>query len=185
MIRTCIEKKILIGLLSVVLVVSGCPTAQQWFQIAGALLPIVGQTYLQFYGFARGGTDAADVALVQTLTTAGQDIMNRVGGLVQTYQTNKGTDTITQINALLAQAQKDADAFLADAQIKNSAKFAQYSAFAQAILADIQDIIAIVPIVVTPPATARGQVTVVEKTSLPAARTFEGVFKARLASLPK
>src|SRR2546421_8126475 len=136
MIRTSVEKKIMVSMLSMMLVVascvwvSGCPTAQQWFQIAGDLLPIIGNTYLQFYGFAKGGTDPADVALIQNLTSAGQDIFNQIGGpngLLATYEANKSATTVVQINALLAKAQQDVDAFLTDAQIKNSAHFAEYS----------------------------------------------------------
>lgn len=160
---------------------AGCPTAQQWFQIVGALLPIVGQTYLQFYGFARGGVDAGDIAKVQNLTTAGQDIIDKIGGpngLLSTYEANKSAGTLAEINALLTQAQQDVNAFLTDVQIKNSAKFAQYSAFAQAILADIKDIISLVPVV-----AANGKTT--QKVPYEKAKTFEGTFKARLAALPK
>lgn len=164
----------------------GCPNAQQWFQIVGALLPIVGQTYLQFYGFAKGGVDAGDIAKVQTLTQEGQDIIAKVGGFVQTFQTTKSAGIIAEINALLTQAQQDVDGFLTDAQIKNSARFAQFKAFADAILADIKDIVAIVPVVVPLTSkTAYGSPTIVEKTPLTKAKTFEGVFKDRLASLPK
>jgi hypothetical protein len=165
---------------------SGCPTEQQWFQIIGALLPIVSQTYLQFFSFAKGGVSAGEVTLVQNLTTSGQDLIKKIGDLVVTYQTTKSAGVIAEINALLTQARNDVDSFLADAQIKNSGKLAQYSAFAQAILADIQDIVAIVPIVVPVTSkTAYGAPTIVEKMNLSKAQTFEGVFKSRLAGLPK
>lgn len=185
--------KVFLAVSMSVVMAAGCPTAQQWFQIAGALLPIIGQTYLQFGSFTQAGAqNPAEVALVQTLTTAGQDILNKIGGpngLLATYQTNQNASVITQINALLAQAQTDVNAFLTDAQIKNSARFAEYSQFAQALLADIQDVVAIIPVVTpsTPPTTTARAVPakIVMRTSIKEASGLKAAFQARLSGLPK
>lgn len=179
------------GVLAVVLclalVVSGCPTAQQWFDIVGAILPIVGQTYLQFYGFAQGGTpDAADVALVQKLTSAGQDAIKQVEALVNAYKQSKDTTKLGETKAILAQLQASVDAFLTDAQIKNSTRFGDYKNFAEAILADITDLIALIPIIVPPPAGSKTGVTVIrENVSYSKAKGLKGIFEERLSKLKK
>lgn len=176
-------KGLLVMLLSVMLVVSGCWTAQQWFDLVSALLPILGQTYLQFYGFAQGGApDPSDVAKVQTLTKAGQDAIAQVEALIAAAKAG-GPSTAAQINAVLAQLQQSVGAFLTDAQIKNSTRFAQFDNFATAILADVQDIIALLPVVV-PSASGRG-VTVTVNPSYSKAKSLPNVFKERLSRLPK
>lgn len=175
------SKVSLVGLLSVVLVISGCWTAQQWFDIVGALLPIIGQTYLQFYGFAQGGVpDAGDVAKVQALTAAGQDAIKQVEALVAAAKAGD-TNGVTQTTAILAQLQQSVDAFLSDVQIKNSARFAQYGNFAHAILADITDVIALIPVFVQPAKFGSAQV----KVEYSKAKGLPAVFKERLDKLPK
>lgn len=177
------SKVALVSLLSIVLILSGCWTAQQWFDIVGALLPIIGQTYLQFYGFAQGGTpDAGDVAKVQALTSAGQDAIKQVEALVAAAKSG-GTSSAGQASAILAQLQLSVNAFLTDAQIKNSARFNEYSGFAQAILADVADVIALIPII-TPAARGRGASASIP-TSYSKAKGLTAVFQERLTKLPK
>jgi hypothetical protein len=177
-----ISKILVASLLSVVLCF-GCWTAQQWFDLVSALLPIIGQTYLQFYGFAQGGApDAGDVAKVQALSTAGQDAIKQVEALIAAQKAG-GPSVAGQVNAVLAQLQQSVTAFLSDAQIKNSAKFAQYSGFAQAILADIQDVIALIPVMT--PATAGHGAKASVGVSYSKAKNLPGVFQERLSKLPK
>lgn len=166
---------------------AGCPTSQQWFDIVGALLPILGNTYLQFYQFTqKGGVDPADITKVQELTTAGQDAVNKIKNLVKTVQGNMNAGTIGEINAVIDQLSASVDGFLADAQIKNSARFADYSMFAKFILADVKDIATLVPIVTPLSAStpAKG-VKVTMHTSLPKAKAMKSVFQFRLDSLKK
>jgi hypothetical protein len=160
--------------------------AQQWFQLVGALLPIIGQTYLQFYGFSqKGGVGADDIAKVQRLTSSGQDILSRVGGLVNEFEKTKSASTVVQIDGLITELQADVDGFLADTGIRNSANFAKYKLFADAILTDVKDLAGLIPIISGPPAHAEGAVTYTMRSSLPQAKSLEDVFKARLNSLPK
>ncbi len=177
------SKVILVGTLTVLLSLAevGC-SAKQWFDIVSALLPIIGQTYLQFYGFAQGSTpDAGDIAKVQTLTGAGQDAIKQVEGIVAAAQAG-GTSGVVQATAILTQLQQSVDAFLTDVQIKNSAHFAQYSGFAHAILADITDVIALIPVFVQP---AGGRVSVQTNISYSKAKSLHAVFQERLDKLPK
>ena len=178
------SKVALVSLLSIMLVLSGCWTAQQWFDIVGALLPIIGQTYLQFYGFAsKGGVDPADVALVQTLTTAGQDAITQVEGIIAAVKAGDQSG-LGKAKSVLAALQSSVNSFLTDAQIKNSAHFSEYSGFAQAILADVTDVIALIP-VITPPAAAGRRATVAVGVSYSKAKGLPSVFQERLAKLPK
>lgn len=175
-----ISKVALVGILSCALTIQGC-SAQQWFDIVGALLPIIGQTYLQFYGFAQGGApDAGDVARVQTLTAAGQDAIKQVEGIIAAAKTGSTTG-VAQASAILAQLQQSVDAFLNDAQIKNSTRADSYKNFAHAILADITDVIALIPVFVHPAAFGATQT----KVSYSHAKTLPAVFQERLDKLPK
>jgi hypothetical protein len=160
-----------------------CWTAQQWFDLISALLPILGQTYLQFYGFAsKGGVDPADVALVQRLTTAGQDAITRIQGIITAVKAGDQS-RLGELKSVLTALQADVNGFLTDAQIKNSAHFNEYSGFAQALLADVTDIIGLVP-VITPVKAIRGAVRVAVPTEYHQAKALPAIFKERLAHLP-
>lgn len=183
-----VSKGILAVVLSCCIIASGCWTAKQWFDIVGALLPIIGQTYLQFYGFAsKGGVDPADVALVQTLTSAGQDAITRVEAIITAVKAGDQS-RLGELKTVLAQVQANVNGFLTDAQIKNSAHFAEYSGYAQAILADVTDVIALIPVIATPASVKRagGTVSVVTiPTSYSKAKSLPAVFNERLSRLPK
>lgn len=175
-----VSKVTLVSLMAIVLTMSGCWTAQQWLSLVSTLLPIIGQTYLQFYGFAsKGGVDAGDIALVQNLTSAGQDAITQVEAIMAAVKAGDQTG-IGKAKSILAALQASVNSFLTDAQIKNSAHFAAYSGFAQAILADVTDVIALIPVVAV--AGARGATISV---SYSKAKGLPAVFNERLAKLPK
>lgn len=179
-------KKLLAVNLSFLLLLYGC-NAQQWFQVISALLPIVGQTYLQFYGLTQtGGVGADDIDKVQALTKQGQDLIKTVENLVSAYEKNKNASTIIQIKDVVTQLQQSVSAFLTDVQIKNSTQFARYQAYAEAILADILDIVSVIPVVVqATPVRATSVEVVIEHPNLAKAKNLVTVFKSRLAGLPK
>lgn len=181
-----LSKKILAINLSFLLLLSGC-NAQQWFQVISALLPIVGQTYLQFYGLTQtGGVGADDIAKVQALTQEGQRLIKTVESLVNAYQQNKNASTIVQIKDVVTQLQNSVQVFLTDAQIKNSTQFARYQAYAEAILADILDIVSVIPVVsMAAPLRATSAQVVIEHPNLAKAKNLVSIFKSRLAGLPK
>jgi len=184
------SKAALVSMLAVVLVISGCWTAQQWFTLVGALLPIIGQTYIQFSGFASGHpTSAAEVALVQGLTSAGQDAITRTEAIIAAVKAGDQS-RLGELKTVLSQLQQNVNGFLADAQIKNSANFAEYSGYAQAILADVSDVIALIPVIVPAPVVAAAKAggrtsTVTMSVSYGKAKGLPGVFSERLARLPK
>lgn len=181
--RPSAAKMTLAIIMSLCVAMSGCWTSQQWFDLVGALLPIIGQTYLQFYGFAQGGApDPGDVAKVQALSAAGQDAIKQVEALIAAAKAGN-TSGAAKASAILAQLQQSADAFLNDAQIKNSVRFAQYSNFAHALLADIQDVVALIPVFVQPAGGPLGGAQV--KVSYSKAKGLPGVFQERLNRLPK
>lgn len=186
-----VHKRIASSILAVVLAVLmvGCPTAQQWFDIVGGLLPIIGQTYLQFYGYTSGhAPDPGDIARVQALTTAGQDAIKQVEALIAAYKAAPAnTGVLGQANAILTQLQASVNNFLNDAQIKNSANFNNYSSFAEAILTDVQDVIGLIPVVTTVvQAQNKGATsTVTMPTSYHKAKSLKSVFQERLNRLPK
>lgn len=168
-----IRSAVLPVLLSLTLA-TGCPTAQQWISIISSLLPIIGQTYLQFYGFTqKGGVGADDIQKVQTLTSAGQDALNQISSLMKAYESAPSTALLQQMQAVIAQAQKSIGNFLADAGIKNSAKLTQYTQFTSALLADLSDVLNLIP-TLAGPAHARISAN---------AKTYQGIFEARLAAL--
>jgi hypothetical protein len=179
-----IRRRSMVVVLVVVLLASGCPTAQQWFQIIGSLLPIVTQTYLGFAAFAqKGGVPPAELAAVTQLTTNGQDIMNKLGGLVATVQSTAGAPA--QMAALVAQMKSDCNGFLADVNIKNSSHLAQYEQFATVLLADAGDIASLIPVFTQPAgATVSPHTVSVPSVSYRKATALVGVFQERLASLP-
>jgi hypothetical protein len=176
-------------LLPLVLYTSGCPTAAQWFTLVGDLIPVVSSTYLGLESAASGGAlPAAETTAINTLTAGGQDIMNKIGALVQTATTANAAGTSAKIQALIAQMQSDVTGFEADVNIKNSAHAAEYASFAQVLLTDASDIAGLIPIFTsTSTGTATASVTVSKQmgaAKYQKAKSLKGIFLERKAGLP-
>jgi hypothetical protein len=167
------------------LFLAGC-TAQQWFKLVEALLPLAAQIATQFYTYSNNGTlTPADAANIQKFSTDAQTILTDIGNDVTAWQTTADPSKLAHINALLAQLKTQANDLTSILQVKNPNTLA----FINGIVADAIDLAGLIPIIETsPPAVtaSRRTITVVRmRTSLPKAKSLEDVFKARLASLPK
>ena len=165
---------------------AGCFTAAQWFTLIGDLLPIVTQTFLGMSSAVNGGSvPAAEVTAVDNLSQQGQDILSKIGALVQTASTANAAGTAGQIQALITQLQGDVNGFLTDVSIKNSSRFAEYEAVANVLLADASDIAGLVPIFSS---SSSANLTVVKQMTSARyhkAKALKGIFQERLALVPK
>jgi hypothetical protein len=157
-----------------VLYSSGCPTAQQWFQIAAGLVPIVLQTVSSLQVAGGGLSPNAQTALA-TFSNDATTILNDVAADIGIVQTNVGI--VLKIDALLKQLQAQSQALLP--QFSGNT---QVSAWISAILADTIDLMNLVPVIqqatgATPAARPR---IVATKVSLPTAQSYQSIFKHRL-----
>jgi hypothetical protein len=168
---------------------AGCFTAQQWFQLIGGLLPIVVQTFTGLTAAANGGSiTPGEQTAINNFASQGQDILSKIGALVQTATTANAQGTAAQVSVLITQLKGYVNSFLADVNIKNSAHLAEYEGYANTILTDAQDIVALIPVFTTAPAgttAARVSVTTQMNAKYSKAKSLKGVFEERLASLPK
>jgi hypothetical protein len=156
---------------------AGCPTAQQWFQIAAGLVPIA----LQTVSSLQLGTGAFSPAVEAGLTTFSNDattILNDVAtdiGKVQADPT-----FIAKIDDLLTQLKSQANALVPQFLGTTTA-----GKWINAILADAIDLLSLVPIIQqTTSGTANARVTTVKviktRVSLPTAQSYQSIFKHRL-----
>lgn len=171
-----LSKAALTGVLIVGMAFSqaGCPTAQQWFQIAAGLIPIVLQT-VSGLQTGNGGLSPAAEGAIQTFSATATTILNDISADINIVQTTPGV--IPKIDAELAQLQKQAQALIP--QFTNNPKVL---AWVNAILADAIDLANLVPVIQAGGGTAHAQTTVVKmKVSLPKAQSYQDLFKQRLA----
>jgi hypothetical protein len=164
------------GLVIVGIDEAGCPTAEQWFQIAAGLVPIVLQT-VSGLETGVGGLSPDALAAITTFGSVSTTLLNDVAADIKTAQTD--TTVIPKIQALLMQLQTQAKALLT--QFAGNDKI---SAWVNAILADAIDLFNLVPVLqqAAGTSTSLAKVTVIKtNVSLPKAKTYKAVFEHRLA----
>jgi hypothetical protein len=174
--RRKLTQVLLVAILCPALILSGC-SAEQWFQIAASLVPIV----LQTVGALKTGSGGLSTAQQAALTNFGSlatTILNDVAADIKVAETTTGV--IPKIDAELAQLQQQAQAlvpqFTRNIAILN---------WINAILADAIDLANLVPVIqqtASSGATANIQI-VRTKVSLPKAKTYKSLFEYRLAQL--
>jgi hypothetical protein len=163
-----LRKASVVGLVFILLL-AGC-NVQEWFQIAAGLVPIVLQTVSGFQT-ANGGLPPSAEAAITAFGNTATAILNDVAADIQTAQTN--TAVIPKIDAELKQLQAQAQALIP--QFTGNAKVL---AWVNAILADVIDIVNLVPVVQQ---SSSAHVSIVKmKVSLPAAKNYQAVFQHRL-----
>lgn len=176
MTRRKVTRASLAILLSIAIV--GC-TAQQWFQLVNALLPLATDIAIQFATFAGKGTlPPAQAAAIKTYSTDVQTIFSDIGADVTVWQTTTDPSKLAHITALLATLKTQSAALIATFQITDPNTLA----FITAIVQDSVDLAGLVPVIVHP---AAGKMEITMRTNLPKAKSLEDVFKARAANLPK
>ena len=165
----------------------GC-TAQQWFQLVNALLPLATDIAVQFYTYSNKGTlSAAEAAAIQKYSTDVQAIFQDIGADVTAWQTSKDPSRLAHITALLANLKTQSAALITQFGLSPSDPT---TAFITALVQDAVDLAGLIPIVVqTRSSTIDGTETryykVTMRISLPKAQSLVDVFKSRVANLPK
>ena len=157
---------------------SGCPTAEQWFQIIAGLVPIVVQTVGSLQT-ANGGLSASAEATLVSFGKTATTILDDVAADVKTAQSS--TAVISKLDAELSQLQTQAQALVP--QFTSNTKVL---AWVNAILADVTDMVNLVPVI---QGAASASAMSVSKQMTPQkfrkAKSLKGIFQERLNSLPK
>lgn len=162
--------------LPLILYTSGCPTAEQWFQIAAGLVPIAIQTV----GALKFGSGTVSPAVVTQLTNWGNGVstlFKDVAADIATAQTNQAV--IPKIDAELTQIEQQANQLLP--QFTGNTAVVTWI---DSIVADAIDIANLVPIVQTATSGATPSVRVVKmKVAYPTAQSYQQLFQQRLAQV--
>lgn len=156
---------------------AGCPSAEEWFQIAAGLVPIVLQTVGSFET-ANGGLPPSVEATITNFSNIATSILNDVAADIAIAKSD--TSVIPKIDAQLANLQTQAQQLLSKFSGNN-----KVLGWINAILADVTDLVNLVPVFqqTTATATQRAKVTVVTvKVSLPTAKSYQLLFQHRLQS---
>lgn len=161
------------------LAIVGC-TAQQWFQLVNALLPLATDIAIQFATFANKGTiPASQAAAIQKYSTDAQTIFKDISADVTAWQTTQDPSKLAHINSLLAQIKTQATDLISAFQITDPNTLA----FITALVQDSVDLAGLIPVIVHP--AVAGKMEVRMRTNLPKAKSLQEVFKSRAANLPK
>jgi hypothetical protein len=150
---------------------TGCPSLEQWFQVAAGLLPIVLQT-VEGLETGNGGLSAEEEAVIQNFGKSATTILNDVTTDIGLVKNNTGI--IPTISALLSSLQKQAQQILP--QFTTNAKV---TGWVNAILADAIDLFGLVPVVTLGSSNVR-VVVVTMKVSIPSLKNLQQVFQHRL-----
>jgi hypothetical protein len=156
---------------TVVVAETGCPSLEQWFQVAAGLLPIVLQT-VEGLETGNGGLSAAEEVVIQNFGKSATAILNDVTTDIGLVKNNTGI--IPTISALLSSLQKQAQQILP--QFTTNAKV---TGWINAILADAIDLFSLVPIVTFGSSNVRA-VVVTMSVSIPSLKNLQQIFQHRL-----
>lgn len=158
---------------------AGCPTAEQWFQIAAGLVPIAIQTV---GGLTLGplGLSAADLAFLNTFSQGAVTLLNDVEADVKLV-TSSNTAPIPTIDSLIQQLQTQTNGVLTALHVTNPLALKNISTWITSILSDVADIANLVPVFQQAGVAAPNVKIVRMKTTLPKASALQAVFQQRLA----
>jgi hypothetical protein len=131
-------------------VLCGC-TAQQWFQVIGALIPIVGNTVTAFGDFGAslkgGALTPQQSAAIQNYTADAQTVFTDVGNDVAGWTSSTSASVATNVANLLNQLSTQTNQLIPALGVKDPTVLQGAETFTTTILADAADMLKLIPLI--------------------------------------